>query len=156
MASSLPDTNRPRHIAIIMDGNGRWAEAHGKKRHTGHRAGVRTTRNIVEYAGNIGIEALTLFAFSSENWSRPAEEVSSLMSLFFEVLQREVELVNSNDVSSCLRGCSASLLPPKLRRRATRAWNLRWRLPMADAGILFRRRAGWPQRPSPGKSLSMK
>ncbi len=81
-----------------MDGNGRWAKAHGKPRHSGHRAGVRATREIVESAAQCGIEALTLFAFSSENWSRPEEEVSSLMSLFLEVLQREVDVLHKNDI----------------------------------------------------------
>ena len=61
----------PRHVAIIMDGNGRWAKSRGKPRHSGHRAGVKATRNIVEAVSDLGIPALTLFAFSSENWSRP-------------------------------------------------------------------------------------
>ncbi len=88
----------PRHIAIIMDGNGRWARANGRARYVGHRAGVKATRNIVELAAERGVSALTLFAFSSENWSRPAEEVSSLMRLFLEVLQREVDVLDKNDV----------------------------------------------------------
>jgi undecaprenyl diphosphate synthase len=88
----------PRHIAVIMDGNGRWARANGRARHVGHRAGVKATRNIVEMAAKRGINALTLFAFSSENWSRPAEEVSSLMQLFLEVLQREVDALDKNGV----------------------------------------------------------
>ena len=87
---AAPDSNSPQplpgHIAIIMDGNGRWAEANGYPRHQGHRAGVKSTRAVVEAVAEKGIKALTLFAFSSENWSRPSEEVSSLMSLFFEVL----------------------------------------------------------------------
>jgi undecaprenyl diphosphate synthase len=88
----------PRHIAVIMDGNGRWARANGRARHVGHRAGVKATRNIVEMAAKRGINALTLFAFSSENWRRPAEEVSSLMQLFLEVLQREVDALDKNGV----------------------------------------------------------
>jgi len=88
----------PRHVAIIMDGNGRWARAHQQQRHSGHRAGVKSTRAIVECAAQRGIDALTLFAFSSENWSRPVEEVSSLMSLFFEVLQREVDVLHTNGI----------------------------------------------------------
>jgi undecaprenyl diphosphate synthase len=88
----------PRHIAIIMDGNGRWAQANGRVRHAGHRAGVKSTRRIVEAAAARGISALTLFAFSSENWSRPEEEISSLMSLFLEVLQREVDALDKNDI----------------------------------------------------------
>ena len=88
----------PGHIAIIMDGNGRWARAHGQPRHAGHRAGVRATRAVVEAAVQRKVKALTLFAFSSENWSRPVEEVSSLMTLFFEVLQREVEELHKNGI----------------------------------------------------------
>jgi undecaprenyl diphosphate synthase len=80
-----------------MDGNGRWAKAHGKPRHAGHRAGVKATRAIVKAASDRGIAALTLFAFSSENWSRPKAEVSSLMSLFLEVLQREVDVLDEKD-----------------------------------------------------------
>ncbi len=88
----------PQHIAIIMDGNGRWARANGRPRHSGHRAGVTATRNIVEAAAERGVKALTLFAFSSENWKRPADEVSSLMSLFLEVLQREVDVLDKNGI----------------------------------------------------------
>ena len=65
----------PQHIAIIMDGNGRWARAHGQARHAGHRAGVKATRNVVEAVAQRGIKTLTLFAFSSENWNRPNDEV---------------------------------------------------------------------------------
>ena len=74
----------PRHVAIIMDGNGRWAKNKNKPRHSGHRAGVKAVRKSVETAAERGIEHLTLFAFSSENWSRPEDEVSSLMNLFVE------------------------------------------------------------------------
>jgi undecaprenyl diphosphate synthase len=88
----------PKHIAIIMDGNGRWARAHGQRRHAGHRAGVEATRNIIEAAAQHGIKTLTLFAFSSENWNRPREEVSGLMSLFVEVLKREVDSLDKNGI----------------------------------------------------------
>lgn len=88
----------PQHIAIIMDGNGRWAHAHGQPRHAGHRAGVKATRKIVEAVAQRGIKTLTLFAFSSENWNRPTDEVSSLMSLFIEVLKREVDALDKNGI----------------------------------------------------------
>jgi len=88
----------PQHIAIIMDGNGRWARAHGQPRHAGHRAGVKATRSIVEAVAQRGIKTLTLFAFSSENWNRPTDEVSSLMSLFIEVLKREVDALYKNGI----------------------------------------------------------
>lgn len=88
----------PRHIAIIMDGNGRWAARHGKPRHAGHRAGVRAARAVAKACIEAGIDALTLFAFSSENWRRPPEEVNSLMRLFVEVLQREVDELHARGI----------------------------------------------------------
>ena len=88
----------PRHVAIIMDGNGRWAKSRNKPRHSGHRAGVKSVRTSVETAAQRGVEYLTLFAFSSENWSRPEEEVSSLMNLFVEALRREVAELHRNNV----------------------------------------------------------
>ena len=90
--------NVPRHVAIIMDGNGRWANSKRKPRLAGHRAGVRSVRASVETATQRGVEYLTLFAFSSENWSRPEEEVSSLMDLFVEALRREVDELHRNNV----------------------------------------------------------
>ncbi len=81
-----------------MDGNGRWARARQKPRHAGHRAGVKSVRATVETAAKRGVECLTLFAFSSENWGRPEEEVSSLMSLFLEALRREVDELHRNNV----------------------------------------------------------
>jgi undecaprenyl diphosphate synthase len=83
-------THLPRHVAVIMDGNGRWAAARGQTRTAGHKAGLASVRLIIEECSRRGIEALTLFAFSSENWRRPAEEVGSLMSLFLEALDREI------------------------------------------------------------------
>ncbi len=98
--SPHPTTDRsvPRHVAIIMDGNGRCASSRKKPRHSGHRAGVKSVRASVETAAQRGIEYLTLFAFSSENWSRPKEEVSSLMNLFVEALRREVDELHRNNV----------------------------------------------------------
>ena len=81
-----------------MDGNGRWARARGKARHTGHRAGVKSVKATVEAAAERGVSYLTLFAFSSENWNRPEDEVSSLMSLFVEALRREVAELHRNNV----------------------------------------------------------
>ncbi|GGD56922.1 polyprenyl diphosphate synthase [Lacimicrobium alkaliphilum] len=88
----------PKHVAIIMDGNGRWAKQRGKIRTFGHKAGVESVRNAVSFARKQGIEALTLFAFSSENWNRPAEEVGVLMELFNLVLKSEVKKLHKNDV----------------------------------------------------------
>lgn len=92
------DANIPVHVAVIMDGNGRWANERGKARHNGHRAGVKSVRATVEHAARRGVQHLTLFAFSSENWSRPVEEVSRLMGLFVEALQREVADLHRNNV----------------------------------------------------------
>ncbi|MEL7535512.1 MAG: polyprenyl diphosphate synthase [Pseudomonadota bacterium] len=88
----------PRHVAIIMDGNGRWARQRGKLRHLGHRAGIKPVRDTVRYAAERGVQYLTLFAFSSENFRRPREEVSALMRLFIEALDREVKELHENDV----------------------------------------------------------
>jgi undecaprenyl diphosphate synthase len=88
----------PRHVAIIMDGNGRWAQQKGKLRTFGHKAGVNAVRSAVQFARERGIESLTLFAFSSENWQRPQEEVGLLMRLFSMVLRSEVKKLNKNDI----------------------------------------------------------
>jgi undecaprenyl diphosphate synthase len=91
-------TQLPRHVAIIMDGNGRWAKAQGVPRAAGHRAGLKPTRMAIQECARRGIEALTLFAFSSENWNRPADEVSSLMNLFVDSLDREIDELHANRV----------------------------------------------------------
>jgi undecaprenyl diphosphate synthase len=88
----------PKHIAIIMDGNGRWAEARGQPRHTGHKEGVRPVRMCIEECARRGVGALTLFAFSSENWQRPTVEVASLMQLFLDAIDREVAELHKNQV----------------------------------------------------------
>jgi len=91
----------PRHVAIIMDGNGRWAKNRQLPRIAGHRAGVENVRTIVKVCAELGIEILTLFAFSSENWRRPPAEVRLLMDLFVGALEQEAEKLNENGV--CLR-----------------------------------------------------
>ena len=88
----------PRHIAIIMDGNGRWAKKRFLPRTAGHRAGVTAVRKVVEHCAKKGVEALTLFAFSSENWRRPPQEVSVLMGLFLTTLERETDKLHENNV----------------------------------------------------------
>lgn len=90
--------NLPRHVAIIMDGNGRWAAARKLPRHAGHKAGISALRACVQTCTARGIGALTVFAFSSENWSRPAEEVSLLMGLFVEALDQQVDELHGNGV----------------------------------------------------------
>jgi undecaprenyl diphosphate synthase len=88
----------PRHVAIIMDGNGRWAKRRFLPRIAGHRKGVEAVRNIVRACTDRGVKALTLFAFSSENWRRPADEVSMLMQLFVSALQQEVDRLHQNGI----------------------------------------------------------
>lgn len=92
------DERMPRHIAIIMDGNGRWAKQRFLPRTAGHRAGVGSVRKVVEYCASKGVKALTLFAFSSENWRRPAQEVSVLMGLFLTTLEKETDKLHQNNV----------------------------------------------------------
>ncbi len=113
---SPSDPVLPRHIAVVMDGNGRWARARGLPRSAGHRAGVKAARRIVEVCGELGVGALTLFAFSSENWMRPGKEVRLLMNLFVEVLQREVGELHANNVRMEFIG-DRSTLAPKLQRQ---------------------------------------
>ena len=89
--------NLPRHVAIIMDGNGRWAKARRLPRAAGHRRGVEAVRRVVRQAGELGIEALTLYAFSSENWRRPAEEISDLMGLLRHFIRADInEIAGAN------------------------------------------------------------
>ena len=104
----------PRHVAVIMDGNGRWAVRRALPRHLGHRAGVKAVRAAVEGCARRGVEALTLFAFSSENWGRPAEEVSRLMELFVEAMDREVDELLKNGIRLRFIG-DLSKLRPNLR-----------------------------------------
>jgi len=108
--------NVPRHVAIIMDGNGRWARSKGKPRHAGHRAGAKSVRAVVEAAAERGVGVLTLFAFSSENWGRPEEEVSNLMNLFLESLRREVSDLHRNNVQLSFIGARKEL-SPRLNKR---------------------------------------
>ena len=110
--------NIPSHIAVIMDGNGRWAKRRALPRHAGHRSGVGSVRKIVELAANKGVKYLTLFAFSSENWARPRDEVSKLMSLFVEALQREVDELHRNDVRLEFIGAREQLQPGLIEKIA--------------------------------------
>ncbi|MEP2978759.1 MAG: isoprenyl transferase [Lentilitoribacter sp.] len=95
---SANETNAPQHVAIIMDGNGRWAKSRGLSRSAGHQKGVETLRQVVRTAGEAGVQYLTLFAFSSENWSRPQEEVGFLMGLLKKFIKRDLEELRSENV----------------------------------------------------------
>jgi undecaprenyl diphosphate synthase len=106
----------PEHVAIIMDGNGRWAKSRSQPRHAGHRAGVKSVRETVEVAARRGVGYLTLFAFSSENWRRPREEVSRLMSLFLEALQREMDDLHRNNVRVRFVGERRKLRPKLVQK----------------------------------------
>lgn len=94
----------PEHIAIIMDGNGRWAKSKGKARVWGHRKGVRSVRDIVETCGQLGVKYLTLYAFSTENWKRPKDEVSMLMRLLVSSLRQEINSLHDNNVRLAVIG----------------------------------------------------
>ena len=110
----MSNSSLPRHIAIIMDGNGRWAKKRLLPRHAGHKAGVETVRRVLSLCAEKGIEVLTLFTFSSENWRRPKEEVSLLMSLFIMALKREVKKLQKNNVRLRLVG-APDAFPEKLQ-----------------------------------------
>jgi len=102
----------PKHIAVIMDGNGRWAKEHGKPRVFGHRNGVTAVRETTEAAAELGVEYLTLYAFSTENWNRPRLEVNALMSLLVETLRKELNTLNKNNIRLQAIG-DLEKLPPK-------------------------------------------
>lgn len=110
----------PRHVAIVMDGNGRWALQRKLPRAAGHRAGVKSVRAVVEESVRQGVGALTLFAFSSENWNRPKPEVSLLMELFMSTLRAEVNRLNRNSVRLRIIG-ERTAFPEKLQRRILEA-----------------------------------
>jgi undecaprenyl diphosphate synthase len=98
LLEQVDKTSLPKHIAIIMDGNGRWAEEQGQERLYGHFHGVESVRNIVEGCAELGVEYLTLYAFSTENWDRPKIEVDGLMSLLVETIRKEVPTLNKNNI----------------------------------------------------------
>ncbi len=105
----------PKHIALIMDGNGRWAKEHGKPRVFGHRNGVTAVRETTEAAAELGVEYLTLYAFSTENWNRPRLEVNALMSLLVDTLRNELNTLNENNIRLQAIG-DLEKLPPKTHK----------------------------------------
>lgn len=118
----------PQHLAVIMDGNGRWAKQRSRPRVIGHRAGARAVRTVVEYCLKRGIPALTLFAFSSENWNRPEDEVGALMRLFLRVLESEVEELTRQQVHLRFVGDRARF-PEAIRARMAAAETIRLAAP---------------------------
>jgi len=112
--NSIDKARMPAHIAIIMDGNGRWAKQRGLPRTLGHRAGTDATRRIVRACGELGVKVLTIYVFSYENWKRPSLEVSALMGLLIEMVRREIADLNKNNVKLSAIG-DLSMLPKKTR-----------------------------------------
>ena len=108
----------PQHIAIIMDGNGRWAKERGYDRIHGHHNGVISVREITEAAGELGIKYLTLYAFSTENWNRPDDEVTALMELFVDTIEKQTSMLNENNVRILTIG-DMTRLPEKTRSKFT-------------------------------------
>lgn len=115
LKQKIDKTKLPKHIAVIMDGNGRWAKSKGMPRVFGHKNGVTAVREICEAAAELGVENLTLYAFSTENWSRPAMEVSALMSLLFETVKLEIKTLTDNNIRLNTIG-DLSQLPEKSRK----------------------------------------
>lgn len=112
----------PEHIAIIMDGNGRWAKEKGQDRLFGHFNGVESVRNIVEGCAELGIKYLTLYAFSTENWDRPKDEVAGLMELLVQTIKTEIPTLNKNNIRLHVIG-NISLLPPNAKKEMEEACN---------------------------------
>jgi undecaprenyl diphosphate synthase len=113
-ALNVPPDRLPRHVAIIMDGNGRWARQRGLPRAAGHRAGAKTVRTIVEDCASIGLKQLTLYSFSTENWNRPPEEVAMLMDLYVEYMRSQRQLLIDNNIQFAQIGRSEGLPAPVL------------------------------------------
>lgn len=120
LKASINKERLPRHIAIIMDGNGRWAQERGEDRLFGHLHGVESVRNIVEGAAELGIEYLTLYAFSTENWDRPADEVTGLMELLVDTIRNEVPTLNKNNIRLHVIG-DMEMLPESARHELNEA-----------------------------------
>lgn len=109
-------TNIPQHVAVIMDGNGRWAKAMGRPRVYGHTVGAQRIRDIVRTASNTGVKVLTLYAFSTENWKRPTDEVGFLMQLLYKFLESEVSKLCENNVRLSIIG-DVSVFSPEIREK---------------------------------------
>lgn len=122
LVDQIDKTKLPRHIAIIMDGNGRWAQERGQDRLYGHYHGVESVRNIVECCAEIGIEYLTLYAFSTENWERPEYEVTGLMELLVGTIRKEVATLHKNNIRLHVIG-DLDMLPAEARNELNDALN---------------------------------
>ena len=145
----------PRHVAIIMDGNGRWAAARGLPRGEGHRRGVEALRRTVRAAGEIGIKILTIFSFSSENWSRPASEIGELMGLLRRFIRNDLAELHQNNIRVRVIGERAGL-DPDIGRLLDEAEELTKRQRRADigGGVQLRRPPGNRARRAPDRGSS--
>src|SRR6476620_10212580 len=123
LLDQIDKTRLPRHIAIIMDGNGRWAKEQGQDRLFGHFHGVESVRNIVEGCAELGIEYLTLYAFSTENWDRPQYEVVGLMELLVNTIRNEVESLDKNNIRLHVIG-DLNMLPEYARKELNEALDI--------------------------------
>jgi undecaprenyl diphosphate synthase len=119
----IDNSRIPQHIAIIMDGNGRWAQEQGQDRLFGHFHGVQSVRDIVEGCAELGVRYLTLYAFSTENWDRPQQEVTGLMELLVETIRKEVPILNQNNIRMHFIG-ELSLMPPSAQQALQEARDL--------------------------------
>lgn len=122
LLQNIDKQNLPKHVAIIMDGNGRWAQEKGEDRLFGHLHGVESVRNIVEGAAELGLGYLTLYAFSTENWKRPEDEVTGLMELLIDTIRKEVPTLNKNNIRLQVIG-DVDMLPPNARKELMEALN---------------------------------
>ena len=125
----------PRHVAIIMDGNGRWAQKRGMPRTFGHKAGVEALREIIKYSDELGIEALTIYAFSAENWKRSAEEVGALMRLLLQYFTSEIDELNEKNVRIRILGDIDGM--PKGLEKQQNALHAAIRRTLSSDGIRF-------------------
>ena len=115
---ALDASRLPRHVAVIMDGNGRWAKQRGNLRIFGHKNAIKAVRDTTEACAEIGIDYLTLYAFSTENWQRPKREVDALMSLLVDTIKKEINTLQDNDIRLTTIG-DPDALPPKTREKLT-------------------------------------
>lgn len=120
LKSQLDTQNLPQHVAIIMDGNGRWAKEKGQDRLFGHYSGVESVRDIVEECAKLNIEYLTVYAFSTENWDRPKDEVTGLMELLVQTVHQEVPSLNKNNVRLHVIG-NIAMMPPNAQKELKEA-----------------------------------
>jgi undecaprenyl diphosphate synthase len=122
LSEQIDKKRLPRHVAMIMDGNGRWAQKKGGERLFGHRNGIESVRNVVEAAGELGVEYLTLYAFSTENWKRPRPEIEGLMTLLTHTIANETNKLNENNVRLLVIGNTTDL-PKSVQRHLMQSVN---------------------------------